>query len=149
MAIFSCTDCNGCCIDVAAPKKLFISESCCFCGEETEILIAPNQVIAAGTILGEITGDANGNGAIPQTYKAFDKDATDGTQKAKVILKYDTCTDEKGQVTNWSGIWGCGRNTTKAYVCAKLDARQIVGDIEAARASGMPIRVINGWAYYG
>lgn len=146
MSNLICNDCGNCCIDIAFPRQVTPASSCCYCGEMIEIKIAPNQVIKAGTILGGIT-------AMPKTYKAFDALAQDGTQVAKVVLVYDTCTDDAGRIKNQSGLWGCGPATTQAFICGKFRLSEIadgdIGVINAAKASGLPIREIDGWVYLG
>ena len=146
MSNLVCNDCGTCCINVSAPRHIEPHSSCCYCGERVEVKIAPNQVIKAGTIIGELTD-------MPMTYKAFDPLATDGTQYARVVLEWDVCTDDAGRIKNWSGLWGCGPNTTQAYLCGKFSLRDIndgdIGIINAARASGMPIRIVNNIVYIG
>lgn len=146
MANMVCDSCGKCCINVSAPRRVLASQSCCYCGEMLGVGIAPLQVIKAGTILGELK-DSKG------TFKAFDPYATDGSQIAKGILYHDVCTNEAGNITNWAGVWGCGPNEVPMYICGKFDLRDVaegdVGTINAARASGLPVREISGWLFLG
>lgn len=148
MSTPNCPGCQDCCIDVAYPRQLQCHNlDCCYCCKEVEVKLAPNKCYAAGSALAEISGDVNGVGAQPGVYDIFDPQASNGLQHALVVLKYDIQTDANGRIA--AGLWGCGYFTTKAYVCGTFALGDLNFDWRAAKASGLPIRVINGIAYLG
>lgn len=94
--------------------------------------LAPNLVLAKGTVLGQITASG--------LYKAYASANVDGSQKARVILQYACTTDASGNVTD--DIGGVSP-TASAYIAGAFNISDLTG-FDAQAATDLGARFING-----
>lgn len=134
-----CQTCvNNCCVRPCV-AELLCALDCCGCCH-IPILVAPNQDLLAGTLLGQRTADLR--------YAPFDPLAVDGTQLFRGILQYHVTTDANGDVINrYFGYLGlgleCGPKYTNMYVCGIWRLQDLIGDVASAAAASL-LKLIDG-----
>ena len=88
-----------------------------------------------GTVLGEIT-------ATPGTYKAYAPAAVDGSQTARVILRYGCTVDANGNLT-LVGEWGQTQKFAPAFMQGYFRTQELVG-LDAAAVGQLAGTLVEG-----
>lgn len=143
--ILMCPTCGSdCCINLAVPRRIYprCENQCC----NFAMKVAKCQAMPAGQLVAELKDS-------PRTIVPFNPDGTDGSQFAIGALSEDFATNDKGQrILSTMNPPYCGPNEVEMYACGRFKRKDIQGDdnyIAAARASGLPIRVIGGEVFIG
>lgn len=135
-----CDTCvNNCCVRPCV-AELLCALDCCGCCH-IPVLLAPNQDLKAGTILGQRSSDLR--------FVPFNPEATDGSEQPRGILHYHVITDADGRVTGrYFGMLGlgldCGPLYTNMYICGIFRTQDLDGDLNAAIATGQFGRIVQG-----
>lgn len=105
------------------------------------VALAPNQTLAAGTLLGQVTAT--------QKWIAYAAGAADGSQNPKLILEYAVVTDANGDVSfgttpgQAGGDWGQKQKTAPAYA-GGVFRTQDCPNIDQAALDRMNATLISG-----
>jgi len=86
---------------------------------EINVNLAASTTYARGQVLGEIT-------ATPGTYKPYASANTDGSQVAKLLLRYPCTTDALGNITS-TGELGVTDKSIDAFKRGEFRIEELVG----------------------
>lgn len=140
--VIMCPSCGSdCCINLALPRVIYpkCDNTCC----KVVMRVKACENLPAGQIVAELTDHK-------RTIAAFNPDGTDGSQFAIGIIKEDFAVNDKGQrILSTMNPPYCGVNEVTVYVCGRFKKSEVHGDIAAARASGLAIKVIGEEVFIG
>lgn len=102
---------------------------------QESVLLAPNLVLPAGQVLGEIA-------ASPGTFAPYLAANTDGTQNPKCILTYPATTDGAGAITLGDDT-GTTYTRAPAYFAGYFKSEELTG-MDAAGLTKMGGKLISG-----
>lgn len=135
----ACVNCTGKCELRPCVEQLLCALDCCGCCH-VPVLLAPNQDIKAGTILGQRESDLR--------FVPFDPLASDGSQLPRGIAMYHAITDNDGNIVDryfgYLGLsLGCGPLYTNMYICGIFRLQDIIGDVASASAANW-LKLVDG-----